>query len=271
LGHDWRRSYRGLRINELLRAKEVHSVDDFKRYQSDVVAVHARHLVSTLDNLNCEDSAAERLRQQLVAWDGAMGVHGWEPLAYDTWKAAVTEAAWDEPELQLKNPYLAQLYLLLTGSGANKWIDRIDTPSTETASDLLCGSLQTAASELAGTEGTDWGTEHRIVFRHLISADRFASLSRGPFAYPGTSETLSPAGGRLATHSASWRVVVDLSTSPPTGWGVYPGGASGNPFSPYYDMHVDAYLAFEHYRLHNPGATDYFADATTSSVLRLLP
>ncbi len=35
-------------------------------------------------------------------------------------------------------------------------------------------------------------------------------------------------------HGPSWRMVVELKTKP-QGYGIYPGGQSGNPGSPYYD------------------------------------
>ena len=46
-------------------------------------------------------------------------------------------------------------------------------------------------------------------------------------------------------------MVVDFSESPPIGYGVYPGGQSGNPFSPNYDAHIQKYLGFEYYSLLN--------------------
>ncbi|MBT8400623.1 MAG: penicillin acylase family protein [Rhodothermia bacterium] len=271
LGHDWRTAYRGLRINELLRERSTHSVDDIKRYQSDVVAVHARHLTSTIDDLRCDLREAEDLRIQLASWDGEMGTDAREPLAYDVWRRALSRLAWDEPELKPKPPYVAQLYRMLTGDVSAKWADVVATTEVESVSDLLCLSLEAAADALRSEESDDWGSAHRIIFRHLISSSRFSSLGRGPFQYPGTSETLSPAAGRLATHSASWRVVVDLSSSPPIGFGVYPGGVSGNPFSPFYDLHVQTYLNFDHYRLHNPSQPDYFASRDVSSRIRITP
>ncbi len=271
LGHDWRTTYRALRINELLRDRPTHSVDDFRRYQSDAVAVHARHLTSPIADLTCDHPEAESLRFTLANWDGEMRMDTREPLAYAVWRRVLSRLAWDEPELQAKAPYVAQLYRLLSGDVASKWADMAATPGVDTVADLVCSSLEVAAADLGREAHQDWGSAHGIIFRHLISSPRFSSLSRGPFPYPGTSETLSPAAGRLATHSASWRVVVDLSSSPPVGYGVYPGGASGNPFSQFYDLHVQTYLNFEHYLLHNPDRPDYFASRDVSSRLRLTP
>jgi penicillin amidase len=137
--------------------------------------------------------------------------------------------------------------------------------------------LHAAADTLAARHEWDpaawrWGDHHGVLFRHLTQNQQLEPLWRGPFPYPGFEATVSPARGRTATHSASWRVVVDFSTTPPTGYGVYPGGQSGNPFHPaFYDGHIDTYLNFEHYRLLNPSGPDAFAPADVGQRMRLVP
>jgi len=74
--------------------------------------------------------------------------------------------------------------------------------------------------------------------------------------YPGYSQTLSPGSGRTVTHSASWRVVLDLEGEQIAGRGIYPGGQSGNPFSSRYDQFVKDYVAFEHYLLKTPSSPE---------------
>ena len=51
------------------------------------------------------------------------------------------------------------------------------------------------------------------------------------------------------THGPSWRMVVELGDSV-TANGVFPGGQSGNPGSPYYDNSVDKWVKGEYYNLH---------------------
>ena len=75
----------------------------------------------------------------------------------------------------------------------------------------------------------------------------------------------------ITTHSASWRVVVDFSQQPPVGYGVYPGGASGNPFSAFYDVQVPAYVQFSYYNLLKPAAPEELDAAVVSSRLTLNP
>ena len=49
-------------------------------------------------------------------------------------------------------------------------------------------------------------------------------------------------------HGPSWRMVVHL-TDEIEAYGLYPGGQSGNPGSPYYDSFVDYWAAGKYYKL----------------------
>nr|HQV06928.1 penicillin acylase family protein [Chitinophagaceae bacterium] len=49
-------------------------------------------------------------------------------------------------------------------------------------------------------------------------------------------------------HGPSWRMIVEMS-SPTEAYGVYPGGQSGNPGSPYYDNFIDNWVVGKYYKL----------------------
>ena len=49
-------------------------------------------------------------------------------------------------------------------------------------------------------------------------------------------------------HGPSWRMIVSMTT-PIEAYGVYPGGQSGNPGSPFYDNLVDSWAGGKYYRL----------------------
>ena len=103
--------------------------------------------------------------------------------------------------------------------------------------------------EVQGFARPTWGEEHSLVVRHITRSEALKPLWRGPFPFPGYAETISPAPTNPTYWSASWRVVVDFSTTPPQAYGVYPGGQSGNPFSRLYDDHLPNYVNFEYYSL----------------------
>jgi penicillin amidase len=275
---DWSDSYRSLRLDALLRGRPVHTVEDLRRYQSDVHAMQRDLFVPLLASVDDLSPRADTLRQMLARWDGATSVDRPEPLVLDVFLERLRALAWDEDVFSnLPNPEDVQLLTLVEDEPTSSWLDIQSTPQRETASHLLRHVLHAAADTLAARHEWDpaawrWGDHHGVLFRHLTQNQQLEPLWRGPFPYPGFEATVSPARGRTATHSASWRVVVDFSTTPPTGYGVYPGGQSGNPFHPaFYDGHIDTYLNFEHYRLLNPSGPDAFAPADVGQRMRLVP
>lgn len=275
LGRDWTSTLRSLRIDTLLRGKAQHTVADIRAYQADVRAMQHVLLQPLLDTLSGLTADAETVRQRLAAWDGETGVEGAEPLAlhflFDRLKALV----WDEPAFVQRKPATGPLLLLLRDEPTSPWLDRPATRERETAPDILRLALTQTADTLRARFGdwtaARWGDHHRVVFRHITQNEALAPLWRGPVPYPGFAETLSPASGLRTTHSASWRVVVDFSASPPQGYGVYPGGQSGNPFSPLYDAHLDTYLAFEQYTLFKPDRLEAIPPERVQSRLTLRP
>ncbi len=277
LGHDWRDAYRSLRIDSLLRSQPRHSVEDLKRYQADVHAVQHDLFTPLLDTLTGFSARADTLRQMLAAWDGATTVDRPAPLVFDEFLQILRELAWDERVfVEARRPAETQLFLLLRDEPRSKWLDVQATDEREDAATLLRHALDATADTLAarygwGEENWRWGDHHKLVVRHLTQSEALRPLWRGPYEFSGFHATLSPAGRRRTTHTASWRVVVDFSQSPPQGYGIYPGGQSGNPFSPLYDLHLPDFLAFRHYELLKPVTASAMDEAAVSSRLVLRP
>ncbi len=272
LGHDWRAGFRSLRIEELLGEKPRHSPDDLARYQADVKVLQRDLVVPLLAGLPLS-TEADRLRQMLEAWDGVATVDRPEPLVLDELLDALERLAWDEWEGR-RTPADAMLFSLLRTDPGLPYFDVRATPERERGPDLLALAAEQAADTLAARYGSDpagwrWGDHHRVVFQHITRSDALAPFSRGPVEYPGFQQTLSPASGRPTTHSAAWRMTVDLSTSPPTARGVLPGGPSGHPFSRFYDYNLPTYIAFKHFGLPMPPRPED-VEAPTST-LRLMP
>ena len=92
--------------------------------------------------------------------------------------------------------------------------------------------------------------ENKITWA-LFKATRVLHLTK----IPALSRMNLPIGGGMniinATtdvHGPSWRMIVHL-TDEIEAYGLYPGGQSGNPGSPYYDSFVDYWAAGKYYRL----------------------
>lgn len=276
-GHNWRPGYRSLRIDALFNSKEQHDVKDLKKYQSDVYVVQRDLFATLLEDVDTLSPKADELKQMLLNWEGIASVDRPEPLVMDIYLKYLGDLVWDEPMFtEFQSPTEEQLYEVLTGQDDAVWLDIQGTEQEEGSIDILRLALEHTADSLSsaygwGTEHWRWGDHHKVVFRHFTRSEALAGLWRGPFEYPGFASTLSPARGLTTTHSASWRMVVDFSTQPPTGYGVYPGGQSGNPFSEYYDKHLDTYLNFKHYSLYRPRIASDFAPDRIISTTSISP
>ena len=91
------------------------------------------------------------------------------------------------------------------------------------------------AAQLHGAPSTwTWGRVHS---RQFPSVTQAAGLGYGPRASGGDSWTIDAADGGLESHSGpSWRMIVAWTgRGSATGEGVYPGGQSENPASPWYE------------------------------------
>jgi penicillin G amidase len=100
-------------------------------------------------------------------------------------------------------------------------------------------AFATAVTHLAATlHGTPsswaWGRIHSRQFPSVTQAD---ALGYGPRASGADSWTVNAADGGLVSHQGpSWRMIVAWAGhGAATGAGVYPGGQSENPASPWYE------------------------------------
>ena len=99
-------------------------------------------------------------------------------------------------------------------------------------------AFATAVSHLSSTLGGapaswTWGRLHSREFPSLSNAN---GLGYGPRPDGGDPFTPDAADGGLVSNAGpSWRMIVTLSSAGVRAEGVYPGGQSENPASPWYD------------------------------------
>jgi penicillin amidase len=98
-----------------------------------------------------------------------------------------------------------------------------------------------------------WGRLHSRSFPAITGAD---GLGYGPRAAGGDPFTEDAADGGLdATVGPSWRMIAVLSPSGVSARGIYPGGQSENPASPWYDNLTGLWWDGQYLPVPVPGAT----------------
>lgn len=126
--------------------------------------------------------------------------------------------------------------------------------TTHTASDVVRKAFASAVTGLEKSRGPDeskwtYGGSHKVMIASLLKSP---TLDEGPFPTGGSGRTInsvvSAAPVRhgktltgVAVGGASWRMVVDWGTG--QGAGVYPGGQSENPASPWYSDRLADWFA----------------------------
>lgn len=221
------------------------TTEDMMQLQNDNYNLKAAETLPwMLDSLRTTGFSAgqKEIYDQLVAWNYEQEAKETAPAIYDVWWQQFRQLLWDEfdsVDVAIIRPGDANTIALLRKDPQNSFVDIQLTPQKETLSDLLNQSFDLAIVKLEEwqeekEQELNWGTYKNSSIRHLTQQD---ALSATNLQVDGGRDIVNANSGR---HGASWRMVVELS-HPPAGYGVYPGGQSGNPGSPYYSNFVESW------------------------------
>lgn len=245
---------RSRRINELLAVDRKYTVEDMKQFQNDNYAYYAQDLLPFLmenvNDLNLNPGQKE-VWDLLKDWDYMYSADSKAATAFEMIYDTLMVMVWDElqpyDEKGLIAPTGYTTVQVMKNHPEHPLMDYKGTPEVEDAGDLLNMAF------LAGVElYQDWKAENgkdplwwmykNTTVKHMA---RISAFSRPMVKIGGNRHILNATDG---THGASWRMVVSLEDEVKA-WGVYPGGASGNPGSYYYDAYIDTWAAGEYYEL----------------------
>jgi penicillin amidase len=250
---------RARRLSRLVGEAESLTVDGAFAVMQDEYDLTAADLVPALlpriagAALSPDDSAA---RRALAAWDFRHRPDSKPAALFDRWWKLLYKSVWSDEfggdSVHYQWPSKDRTRKLILEEPDAEWFDDITTPARENLSSLALRTFRDACASLRrGPAGPPGWAEYRPVdIQHLARIAPFGALGVRAGGCPDCVNALK--GG----HGPSWRMVVDL-TGEPRGYGVYPGGQSGNPGSPYYADFIPDWAAGRHYPLSfwsDPGA-----------------
>jgi penicillin amidase len=285
LGNNWPSPWRAIRINQLLRADSAVTVDAMRRYQTDPGSARADAFAPLLLGIATAAAAAgaaeaAELKQAvdlLAQWDRRYARDNPRAALFEYAMQELQSRVWDEllvpgprAPRRVATPGDAVLLQALHDSAALWWDDRRTTDVVETRERVVAASL-TAALERARAQLGDpatpdawrWDRAQRANIHHLLRIPSFSALN---LSVPSGPSTISPSSGD-GTHSSSWRMVVELGPEV-RGFGVYPGGQSGNPVSPRYQDRLPRWLSGDLDTLRFPRTA---GDLAPTATLTLIP
>jgi penicillin amidase len=127
----------------------------------------------------------------------------------------------------------------------NPYFDRMETIRKETAEDIVTEAFIAALLAYDATTQNgrkSWGDINRVDVMHMTQVPAFSVMNLRSAGNPEAVDAMSRSWG------PSWRMVVELGKRP-VGYGIYPGGQSGNPGSRYYDDFVGDWNKGKYYPL----------------------
>jgi penicillin amidase len=255
------------RIAELLSAKDLLSVDDFKAIQldqhSEMAEKYLPGMLMSLSGYAVMSEVEKQAFEILSEWDYDM--NGRSPAA-----AVFEKLYWHFVRCIYSDELGSEFFTDLNGvtsitrnatdqlidSKISPWFDDVTTPDkTEDFNATVRCAFTAAIAELSAQLGNDpesweWGKLHALVLAHPLSSvavlDQIFALNRGPFPVGGSFHTVSPYSYDNnkpfdANHGSSHRHIFDLSN-----WDnsltVIPTGNSGIPASPHYCDQTERYV-----------------------------
>jgi len=256
---------RGRRINDRLREMEDITMQDMMELQMDNFSYHAStilpELINWVDSSELSEDEQEFL-QQLSEWNFFNNADLIEPFLFRQWWRQFYNAIFNDEygsvELAMRRPSRDRVIELIKENPEMAFIDDITTDKKESIQELATASFKKAIANIyssLGEEVTDrwkWGYQMNNDIEHISYIPGFGDQN---VISGGSSESVNATRDGFGP---SWRMVIELGPEV-RGYGVYPGGPSGNPGSPYYDNMLEAWRTGKHFELilHKEAPTEY--------------
>jgi penicillin G amidase len=269
LTSEWAIPFRQQRIEQLLKAKPRHSLDDLRNIQADVQSLGVNTLLPWLKKAQSTHPLATAAMAQLKDFDGAMSPGAVAPSIYWVWLRHLTQQILaDELGAEYFERSLATRQYRDAVSGVMArddawWCDDKTTAAAETCAAQADTALSRALDELDARFGKDvkawhWGALHQARSEHRpfsrvkplaklfelrtpMGGDTFTvNVSRVGFkADPTTGERY------LNEHAASLRALYDVGDLSQSRF-MHSTGQSGIPWSAHYRDFVDPWARVEY-------------------------
>ncbi|MGV3510196.1 MAG: penicillin acylase family protein [Sphingobacteriaceae bacterium] len=237
---------RGNRINTRLSEMKAITVDSMRNLQNDNYSVLAKNVLPTMLNLVNKEklNATEREAYNLVAkWNYYYDAEEIAASIFEIWQKDLYNRIWSDdftnPKHPMRFPNRDRSVHLFLNEPDSKWFDNVNTPQKESRTDLLNASFKFSIDSLQRKYGVldkkwRWANVKHSNVPHLAKISGFGSK----ILYNGGSKTSVNALNE--SNGPSWRMVVQLGKTT-KGYGVFPGGQSGNPGSFYYDDMINTW------------------------------
>jgi penicillin amidase len=227
---------------------------DMMDMQMDNFSMHAESIMPNLLNwLEVDSLSMEEVEfsSEMNSWNYEMNADLKQPgFFYYWWRELYRSIFRDEYEASgasLRYPHRDRVVEVLKDEPNFEFIDNITTDEKETMEQLVTAAYKKAYDTMAtyyGSVGEPWNWGY-VMDNDIDHVGQIPGLGANDVYSGGSSEAIN---ATRFGYGPSWRMVVELGPEI-KGWGVYPGGISGNPGSPNYNSFTDNWRMGEHFEL----------------------
>jgi len=246
---DFRARYLVGRLSEM----EKITPEDMMRLQNSMVSIQASEglpaLLQNVDTSSLSDIQSGVLKK-LKTWNFSFDAHKIEPVVFEKWWKKFYEKTFDEvlvwkDSIPILRPENWRLLDLTANQAGDIIFDDQKTATRETAKEIATASFIETVTEMADdlvNPNFNWANYKKTSIMHLARIPAFSRMNLDVGGYRQALNAISE------THGPSWRMIVELGKEV-KGWGVFPGGQSGNPGSPFYDTGIEKWSKGEYNEL----------------------
>lgn len=244
--------YRGFILNRQLRNMQNITAKDMmqlQNYNYNVFAEMARPVLEKNMDESKLNSTEKKYYDIYKSWNLSNDADAPGATVFVTWWDSLMQCTYRDEFSQttLPMPKVDESTLLesLLKDTAYQFADDITTPQKETVKDIVMKAFKEIVPVMQHAETVDslpWGKFKDGGVKHLLSIPALSNL------HVNSGGGVHILNAFYKTHGPSWRMVVEL-TDETNAYGIYPGGQSGNPGSPYYNNMVADWAAGKYHRL----------------------
>lgn len=254
LGWRFAPSERAIRINERLEKMQKATADSLRMLQNDNFNVEARRILPVLMKILNADSSETKnpAYQTLAKWNMKNDANEVGATIFERWVKELRYTVFDDefPMTNLKTPMVYpsrnRMWDMVVKEPTAKWFDNVSTKNKqETLQDVVKQSFKASIDSLTmklgpmNAETWAWNKVKSTDINHL---GRLPGFGRQDIPNGGGAGIVN---ATTELNGPSWRMVVQLDKGWPKAYGLYPGGQSGNPASPFYDNMIDKWAKGE--------------------------
>ena len=233
IGWDFEQPFRGLRIRETLKSKDLVSIEDVFSMQNEGFNELAHYFFKIVDRNQVYHSLNPQMQKEfapLLEWDLIDSPTSSSTTLFYAWIKEIEESFWAKPFSFQKKKFYPKKSRTLEELQNRK--ESQPEKFFQALGEDFHSAIKNLRSSRPDPKSWVWGQVQPTVFKHVTSFPGFESATVSP---QGSKYSLNSNKG---SHGGAWRFVAQMS-EPPKAWSQIPGGMNGNPVLKDYSENVE--------------------------------